>query len=914
MIENPLDQLLRKMAEFDLNPKTILWDGRTHRFPGARKKRGSDGWYVAYPDRRGAWFGDWSTGVKEHWKLGRQNPPTEGERRKWAAEREQRAKEQAKARRTALEQIQKLWNAARTPEPKKEPHPYLLNKEIHEYPNLRISTLTTVAKDWKVPSGLLLVPMYKGGRLINVQRIWPNGKKRPWPAAELIGARHVFGIKNGQPEAGPDAPYYISESWATSYSIWRATNCPVICAFSAGGLLSIAQELRDKRDPERIIIAADNDRWSVIRRGGKLSDIPNPGVHYATEAAKAVNGEVAIPDFEDLEGKPTDFDDLRLAEGMDAVRRWLAPEMAGNAVTLPETVGDDESDDEETEGKTEKDKWLAENRPEWKGRAPFRCLGHDNGTYFFAAEQTGQIRALTESELGRSRPYYALGPRPWWCYHFKHKSVVGFHLEDASWALMQECIKEGVFHAGRYRGRGAWRTEDGYVVLHLGDRLLAPGAEKYTFPESFQDGNRIYPRLGRLAGPAMKIPMEVEEATRIYDLFNDLPWEDESSGALLAGWMVIAPFCGALPYRPHAWVTGPTECGKSTIFNRIIAPMLSGISAIQREAHMTSEAAMRQLLASDALPILLDEADMVGKRAKMNLRGLFNLARSASTGGTVSKGSTGGVATDFTVRSMFLYASTVVGLELDQDKNRVAILPLRNPKNEDLVKRQERWVQVQRQIIDLISPQHGRRLMARTATWLRDGRFDELFKVCQKASLAVMKTARAGELYGALIAGSWMLRSDKVPPAEEVVAWIKDSGLGGTQEEEQGAKQTATCLSLLLQSREVVLLNHVKTALPIGVLIDRLAGQSQDLKVDRADAEQCLRHCGLMVKDGNFLIANQSEWVTRKFKDTPFEAGWMRVLRSLPKATAGDHVRFYPGMKSRVTVIPLESLSVSTLF
>ena len=330
MTSDPTGRLLKRMAEYDLRPKTILWDGRCHRFPGAGKQRGTDAWYIAYPDRRGAHFGDWSTGTKEHWMIARDKPFTDAEKRKWHEQKEQWEREQKEKREAAQEQVRTIWKAAEPVDMKKSPHPYMANKRLIDASGLRVSTQVWIDKEkgWQMPAGVLLVPMSREGRMVNVQRIAPDGKKRFWPKAEVIGACHVIGGGNSNWDT-----VYVCEGWATGYTIHIATGCPVVVAFSAGGLMTVAVALRNKRDPKRIIIAADNDRWSVIRRGNKAKDISNPGVHYANEAAREVDAEVAIPDFDDLENKPTDFDDLRLQEDIGAVQRWLDPERARKAVT-----------------------------------------------------------------------------------------------------------------------------------------------------------------------------------------------------------------------------------------------------------------------------------------------------------------------------------------------------------------------------------------------------------------------------------------------------------------------------------------------------------------------------------------------------------------------------------------------------
>lgn len=904
---DPTAQLLADMAEFGLDPGDIIWDGRKHRFPGANKTRGTDAWYFAFIDREGARYGDFSTGVNEHWILKGRKKFSRHERDKWAAEKRKRDREQVEARELAEKEVKAIWKAAKPVDPK-FPHPYLYNKGIDTSPGLRISTLVKVPTPEEpnrhIPAGLLLVPMLKRGKVVNIQRIWPKGEKYVWRGAENIGARHLIA-------SGDDIDWgtiYMVEGWTNGWTVHKATGCPVVVAFNTGNLKSVGIAVRKKYPEARIIIAADNDRWKKIK--GPKGDIPNPGIYYAKRAAKEIDAEVAAPDFNDLGGRPTDFDDLRQREDLDAVRKYLDPKMLKKVATVAEP------DPEEPDAEPEKD-----NESAWAEDASFRALGHDHGTYYLASELTGQVRDLSENQLGKSAAYYSLATSHFWEMTFPKDQLPYFTVELAKRAIIALCIKQGVFNTGRYRGRGVWRDDENKIVCHWGDRLLEPGAKKYSSPERFVDGDRIYPRLERMPGPASEKPFTLDEAQRLLGLFEDLSWESSVSGMLLAGWVVTAPFCGALRYRPHCWVTGPTECGKSTLLDRIVDPLLKCVDRIHREAHMTSEAAIRQKLRGDALPVILDEADMASGKAKRNIKGLFDLARSASTGGIVSKGSSEGTAVDFRVRSMFLFSSIVVGLENEQDKNRVVILPLQNPRIADPIKRRKKWGQIQRQMYELISPHQGRRLMARTMKWMRSGQFDKLLKVTAHATFNVMKTPRAAELYGTLLAGAWTLKvePEDLPTIEEMTAWMKDMDLGLDEVAEKAAEQSYECLSIILQRRIPILVNHVKDRVPVGQLVDVIVGQVDEdaFKVKKTDAEQALRQRGLLIKDGYLCVGNDGQWLKALYKDTPFEAGWMAVLRNLPDVVvpgrSENAVQFYPGFQVRLTKIPLNSLSASTL-
>ena len=76
MNPSPDHQLRVMMTQYDLHPKVIIWDGNKHRLPGAGKKKGSDGWYRAYPNRRGAIFGDYSTGLEVNFGAKHDKPPS----------------------------------------------------------------------------------------------------------------------------------------------------------------------------------------------------------------------------------------------------------------------------------------------------------------------------------------------------------------------------------------------------------------------------------------------------------------------------------------------------------------------------------------------------------------------------------------------------------------------------------------------------------------------------------------------------------------------------------------------------------------------------------------------------------------------------------------------------------------------
>ena len=64
-----------------------------------------------------------------------------------------------------------------------------------------------------------------------------------------------------------------------------------------------------------------------------------------------------------------------------------------------------------------------------------------------------------------------------------------------------------------------------------------------------------------------------------------------ASAHFLLGWLVLAPVCGALNWRPHIWLTGGAGTGKTTILKLFIRPLLGGV--VQSATGGTTEAGLR---------------------------------------------------------------------------------------------------------------------------------------------------------------------------------------------------------------------------------------------------------------------------------------------------------------------------------
>ena len=291
-----IEEFLAAIQAAGLHPPDVIEaDGKLHRF-ASNGKRGDDaGWYVLHDNYipAGA-FGDWRTGLSEHWEadIGRRLSPQEEaqQRERRAAMQRGREAEEVKRKAEARARAAAIWETAR---PAPDNHPYLRTKGVK-------------AHGLRVHDGALVVPMRNEAELHSLQFIADDGGKRFLAGGRVGGCYFPIGK--------PDGVLCIAEGYATAASIHEATGFAVAAAFSAGNLLPVALTLRQKFPELRLILCADDDNKTQ----------GNPGLTKAREAALTIGGLLAVPDFgAQRPDDATDFNDLHRQVGLDAVRTCI---------------------------------------------------------------------------------------------------------------------------------------------------------------------------------------------------------------------------------------------------------------------------------------------------------------------------------------------------------------------------------------------------------------------------------------------------------------------------------------------------------------------------------------------------------------------------------------------------------------
>lgn len=260
--------------------KIVRW-GKNNRY----WLRKFDGGYI---------FGDFVTGLNTH--IFEKN--LKGEKLREAQERMKKAIELVEYKSTKMydlsaDKAKFIWNNARPV----AQNSYLECKKVHFH-------------DLKEYKGCLLIPLYdNSGKISTLQFIDSDGNKRFLSGGKKKGCYFIIGsLENAE-------KVFICEGYATGATIHECSGIPVVVAFDSGNLKPVAQAIREKYSNLKIFLCADNDCYH--EKG------INPGVEKAKDAAQAVDAKVIIPKFKDTSTKPTDFNDLFILEGKEAVNMIL---------------------------------------------------------------------------------------------------------------------------------------------------------------------------------------------------------------------------------------------------------------------------------------------------------------------------------------------------------------------------------------------------------------------------------------------------------------------------------------------------------------------------------------------------------------------------------------------------------------
>lgn len=536
---------------------------------------------------------------------------------------------------------------------------------------------------------------------------------------------------------------------------------------------------------------------------------------------------------------------------------------------------------------------------------PFRVLGYYREEFYFMGFRAKQIRAMSSRGMTENA-LMELAPLQWWERTFPKSKAAGFDTKAAVNWMMDASYKRGVYDPRHVRGRGAWR-DNGRVVFHFGDALGINGeiADVLDIESRY-----VYQLERRLTRPADRALTD-EEARQIIDTAELFGWNKQASAALVAGWIAIAPICGALRWRPHIWLTGNAGCGKSTILEQFLGFLLGPLALKVQGA--STEAGIRQTLGIDAIPVLFDETEQNDKKEGNRMASVITMIRQASTesGMQTLRGTVSGEAITYHIRSMFALASIQVGIKHQADYERLSILALRSVK--DGTMRAEEAAAMWDIAKQTLSELHAdrafparffRRVLDLAPITLRN------VETFGKVAAAYFGTQRDGDQYGTLLAGAYSLAHSGLATEAEAREWLDRydwSEIYEMAEGDQSRKALGALLSSIIQDEKGnrMTIGEAVAGVRRGPMWESEESASAD------DKNTILMRYGLRSHKDRLFIANENLNRAKLLEDTPYAADLVGLLKRLPGAQSGRGVKpvRFPGQGTqRGFTIPLSLL------
>jgi putative DNA primase/helicase len=535
-----------------------------------------------------------------------------------------------------------------------------------------------------------------------------------------------------------------------------------------------------------------------------------------------------------------------------------------------------------------------------RSQKDFKILGYDHERYYFFQNERKQIMVLTKGDFTDSG-LIELSRVNWWERNFPGSGNTTIDKKAAVNWIVVCAARKGVYDMRRVRGRGGY-LDAGRFAFHHGGYLSVDG--EIVDMTQVENSRYVYELATTLPPPA-EDALTSEEGERLLDVAKSFRWTKGGSGALLAGWVALAPLCGALKWRPHIWITGGAGSGKSTIVNEYVNPLCAGVNIFAQGS--SSEAGIRQTLGTDALPVIYDEAEQNDLRDQSRVQAILALARQASTESQAKtlKGSAGGEAQAFHIRSMFCMSSVQVGLKQQADVERIAILNVKSKRDDS--NSVAKWEELQASLLaiqlDTTLPQRLlRRSMNQFHTTLK------AITVFCKVAAEHFGSVRDGDQYGTLLAGAWSLISTEVPTPEQATQMLNDYDWTEHMEASD-ADESERAKSAWLES-------HVRMSGGLEVTVYEMikaacgkARPGEPLALDgAASAAQMLQRYGMRITNGDefILLSNTSQELKGLIPDIADLRG---LLLRLPGASRYDNapIRFN-GAASKCIAIPLKPI------
>ena len=686
----------------------------------------------------------------------------------------------------------------------------ILEKGIENPPELDVSWYADkwgkVLKIWDFVSGkhiVMKIVRFKpetGKRKKNDRpfTLWSNGKEFKWRAKSLENLYPLYNVN--ELEEFPNKPVVLTEGQKKAAMLKDVISAEFVSVGWYGGAAN-----------------THLTNWETLR-----------------------GREVWLPFDADIPGRTSIRNIKKISTEMDFILHPVHPPL--NVVkgwNLDDAIEADWSKAEIIEylksnkGKAEPEEEIfLDDETAWK----FNILGYAGDNIAFYPWGSKFVVKYKASSLNKGALLTLMDRDEWW--NFYKKDEGGINWDTAINMILRKAEDLPIFDSTKIRKCGAW-IDNGDLIINTGEYLISENQRIELYERNHK---YIYER-GKFLPYGTENPLAVSESDKVIKMLDLIPWGAKAHKYLLAGWILLAPFSGALSWRPNVWLQGKTGSGKSWILENITRPLIIDIYGVRGQG-TSSPAGIRQNLENSTKPVELDEMESNNKHDAENIEQILKIFREGSSGnkfGSVTlHGTADGEGKQWTVRSMVLFASIGSSLKNSADRSRYTLIKIEQ-NNLDKDERKSNFEKLQ-ELVSIITPLWAKAFNSRILNI-----FDELQKCIEimiNQASELLNNRRDGDQIGTLMAGAWMLSNDDAPTAAEARKFLEDLDIDIFQSEANDKGDEELVLDEILSHRIELNDGDKRNKITIGLCLNywfakntvMVFGESDDLNFPCANA------------------------------------------------------------------------------
>ena len=382
----------------------------------------------------------------------------------------------------------------------------------------------------------------------------------------------------------------------------------------------------------------------------------------------------------------------------------------------------------------------------------YRILGtaDDGYTYFIDRHESLQKEKLRSLNKGLLMTFAPLSS---WATWNPGKSD-GINWDQAIDDIIQCSGKR--FDTDNLRGIGAWREPDGRICYNNGEHVVGR-----------PDNKRVYLKLSphEIGLDCEPAPVQIRRA--MLDAAGLMSFETKADCVRLLGWSVIAPFGGALEWRPAGYITGESESGKTTAVNFICKKLAAIRGNDIISGGESSGAGVRQHGQDSSKPMIVEESEEDTPVKKKNKDEVLSIMRQSTSDDAPKalKGSQDGRgAVSYAMRKTFMFVGINPLISSAADENRISRINMVPGKGGD-------WKAIKASLRVAFTEENCKAVQAFVWQNLPDiiSKIDWFTDIIESSS---SHSVRYAGIEAILFSAFWLVFMGKFPDEAELIEWL----------------------------------------------------------------------------------------------------------------------------------------------